>query len=70
MSPTSGDESNDREIKSNTDDELSLDKETLKDLDAPPGQVAGQAGTGSWVDCVSQSCISCISCVCTIGGRV
>lgn len=63
MSPHSGDQSSDRNIESNTNDELTLDKETLKDLDAPSGaDVAGQLRPPSDF-CVTQiTCFSCLAC--------
>lgn len=64
MSPHSGDQSSDRKIEANTNDELTLDKETLKDLDAPPGaDVAGQLGVRpETFGCVTNSCFTCLVC--------
>ena len=62
MTAHSGDSSSYREIDATTND-LALDKETLKDLDAPsPADVAGQLGEKDTAWCATASCFTCMIC--------
>lgn len=70
MSPHSSEPSSDRDVEATTNDELSLDKETLKDLDPRGDAVAGQLGNDT-ATCPSLSCVICTTAMTigTIGNR-
>ena len=66
MTAHSGDSSSHRAIDATANDDLALDKETLKDLDAPSSaDVAGQLGEKDTAWCVTASCFTCMICTIT-----